>query len=106
MLPDWIKTHKKQAAIGLIIGVTIAVIIILIICCCISKFTVEKVKRKKKKKDGVLRGYLKKIKLPKIKVPKLSLFKVQPKDGFGREIVSIRDLLLYVAVVHLHKVRL
>jgi hypothetical protein len=48
------------------------------------------VKRKKKKKDGVLRGYLKKIKLPKLKLPKLSLFKVQPKDGFGKEIVSIK----------------
>ena len=75
---------------------TIAVLIIILICCCISKFAVEKVKRKKKKKDGVLRGYLKKIKLPKLKLPKLSLFKVQPKDGFGKEIVSIRDVFEYI----------
>ena len=88
----WIKTHKKQAAIGLIIGVTIAVLIVILICCCISKFAVEKVKRKKKKKDGVLRGYLKKIKLPKLKLPKLTLFKVQPKDGFGKEIKNIGKL--------------
>ncbi len=92
LFSDWIKTHKKQAAIGLIIGVTIAVIIVILICCCISKFAVEKVKRKKKKKDGVLRGYLKKIKLPKLRLPKLTLFKVQPKDGFGKEIVSRREI--------------
>ena len=82
------KTHKKQAAIGLIVGVTITIIIILLICSCISKFAVEKVKRNKKKKDGGVRGFLRKIKLPKLKLPKFSLFKIQPDDGFGREIVS------------------
>jgi hypothetical protein len=57
---------------------------------------VEKVKRKKKKKDGVLRGYFKRIKLPKLKLPKLSLFKVQPKDGFGKEIVSTKFVFCFM----------